>query len=134
MAGVALGQAQEAPGPCNLPAWGPAENVCFGRFWGKLAGSLGQAQEAPGPWNLPAWGPRTPGRTPQTPKTAENVCFGRFLGKLARSPPRKGLGGPESLESASLGPQTPLGVPPQTLQKTQNDINGEGFGVLIITD
>ena len=53
----------------------------------------------------------------------------------------RGLGlffrGAGFLEFANLGAQTPLGVPPRparTDPKKQDDINGRGFGVLIIPD
>ena len=91
---------------------------------GNLAGSLGQAQKASGPWNLPGWGPRPPGGTPQTLKTAKNVCRPSKLPKMfvlatfrehwRGRPRRTGAGGPGSLDSASLGPQTPLKGTPHT--------------------
>ena len=92
-----------------------AKNVCWrGR-------PLGPAQEAPGPWILPAWGPRPPWGVPPTPP------IGQFSRKIGRVAPRTATGGPGSLDSASLGPQTPLGGTPHP-EKCQKCVVWVVFG------
>ena len=111
------------PGAAELPP------VCFGRFSGWRGRFLGQVRRPRVPGICQPGAPDPPGGTPQTPpKAAKKACFGCFSGLLDW--PRR----PESLESARLGPQTLLGVPPQTPRthpKNQSALHGRGFGVLL---
>ena len=62
--------------------------------------------KVPGPWNLPAWAPDPPAVPPVRPKSC------------GKGPARTSPGGPESLESASLKPQT-WGYPQTPPKQTQ---------------
>ena len=77
-----------------------------------------------GPGSLDSAPLRVPARPSRTDQNDVNEGFG-----VRRAP--------GSLEFANLEAQTPLGVPPRpprTDPKKQDDINGRGFGVLIIPD
>ena len=83
---------------------------------------LGQAQKASGPWNLPGWGLTRPAENIfQTPKM---FVLATFREHWRGRPRRTGAGGPGSLDSASLGPQTLLGGYPPHLQKPKMCVFG----------
>ena len=100
--------------PTNTSPLAPCEDcskACKERlfeFQGRRQGRLVQKPE--GGAGLGTSGPGGPGSL-ELPKM---FVFGHFSGTLAGSPPRTGAGSPRSLDSASLGPQTPLGGTPHT--------------------
>ena len=122
------------PGSLESASLGPRRKCVFWPLLGKIGGVPRTGPGGPGSLESASLGPQNPWAYPPDPQNCRKCVFWPVFGKIGEVAPSERPRRPRVPGICQPGAPDPPGGTPQTPQKTQNDINGEGFGVLIITD